>query len=190
MKKEDRKQGLGRREFLKRIGMGTVAVTATVSGCDSRNNSLSGNRTVQQEIPTDKMTYRTNPKTKEQVSLLGYGCMRWPTIRNAGAPENGEEIDQETVNALVDYAIAHGVNYFDTSPAYCRGRSERATGIALSRYPRNKYYIATKLSNFAPSTWSREASMEMYRNSFKELQVDYIDYMLSLIHISEPTRRP
>ena len=178
MKKEDRKQGLGRREFLKRIGMGTVAVTATVSGCDSRNNSLSGNRTVQQEIPTDKMTYRTNPKTKEQVSLLGYGCMRWPTIRNAGAPENGEEIDQETVNALVDYAIAHGVNYFDTSPAYCRGRSERATGIALSRYPRNKYYIATKLSNFAPSTWSREASMEMYRNSFKELQVDYIDYML------------
>ena len=104
-----------------------------------------------------------------------YALADYPECR---APENGEEIDQETVNALVDYAIAHGVNYFDTSPAYCRGRSERATGIALSRYPRNKYYIATKLSNFAPSTWSREASMEMYRNSFKELQVDYIDYML------------
>ncbi|MDE6248932.1 MAG: aldo/keto reductase, partial [Paramuribaculum sp.] len=40
------------------------------------------------------------------------------------------------------------------------------------------YYIATKLSNFAPSTWSREASMAMYHNSFKELQTDYIDYML------------
>ncbi len=56
--------------------------------------------------------------------------------------------------------------------------SERATGIALSRHPRDKWVVATKLSNFAPSTWSREASMAMYRNSFKELQVDRIDYML------------
>ncbi len=82
------------------------------------------------------------------------------------------------MNELVDYAIAHGVNYFDTSPAYCKGRSEHATGIALSRHPRDKYFIATKLSNFAPSTWSREASIAMYRNSLKELQTDYIDYML------------
>ena len=78
----------------------------------------------------------------------------------------------------MDTAIAHGVNYFDTSPAYCKGRSEHATGIALSRHPRDTYFIATKLSNFAPATWSREASIEMYRNSLKELQTDYIDYML------------
>ena len=38
----------------------------------------------------------------------------------------------------VDTAPAHGVNYFDTSPAYCRGRSERATGIALKRHPRDR----------------------------------------------------
>lgn len=82
------------------------------------------------------------------------------------------------VNELVDYAIAHGVNYFDTSPAYCRGKSEHATGIALNRHPRDKYFIATKLSNFSPTTWSREASIAMYRNSFKELQVDYLDYLL------------
>ena len=101
--------------------------------------------------------------------------MRWPTVKD----ENGDEvIDQETVNALVDTAIAHGVNYFDTSPAYCKGFSERATGIALKRHPREKFYIATKLSNFAPETWSREASLKMYHNSFKELQVDKIDYML------------
>ena len=50
--------------------------------------------------------------------------------------------------------------------------------VALSRHPRDKYYIATKLSNFARETWSREASIAMYRNSFRELQVDYIDYML------------
>ncbi len=109
------------------------------------------------------------------MSVLGYGCMRWPTVKD----ENGDEvIDQETVNALVDTAIAYGVNYFDTSPAYCKGFSERATGIALKRHPREKFYIATKLSNFAPETWSREASLKMYHNSFKELQVDKIDYML------------
>ncbi len=122
-------------------------------------------------MPAGEMTCRINPKTGERVSILGYGCMRWPT------DENGD-IDQEQVNRLVDFAIAHGVNYFDTSPAYCKGMSERATGIALSRHPRDKWVVATKLSNFAPSTWSREASMAMYRNSFKELQVDRIDYML------------
>ena len=121
------------------------------------------------------MTYRQNPHG-DDVSLLGYGCMRWPTRKNAEG--KGDELDQETINELVDYAIAHGVNYFDTSPAYCKGQSEKATGIALSRHPRNKYFIATKLSNFAPSTWSREASLAMYHNSFRELQVDYIDYML------------
>ncbi len=122
-------------------------------------------------MPAGEMTCRITPKTGERVSILGYGCMRWPT------DENGD-IDQEQVNRLVDFAIAHGVNYFDTSPAYCKGMSERATGIALSRHPRDKWVVATKLSNFAPSTWSREASMAMYRNSFKELQVDRIDYML------------
>ncbi len=127
------------------------------------------------DIPTGQMTCRENPKTGEKVSVLGYGCMRWPTVKD----ENGDEvIDQETVNALVDTAIAYGVNYFDTSPAYCKGFSERATGIALKRHPREKFYIATKLSNFAPETWSREASLKMYHNSFKELQVDKIDYML------------
>ena len=102
--------------------------------------------------------------------------MRLPTVPTA--QENGDDIDQEMVNKLTDYALAHGVNYFDTSPAYCKGRSEHAMGIALSRHPRNSYFIATKLSNFSPDTWSREASIAMYRNSLKELQVDYIDYML------------
>ncbi|MDE6171455.1 MAG: aldo/keto reductase, partial [Duncaniella sp.] len=124
-------------------------------------------------IPKDSMTYRVNPSTGDKVSLLGYGCMRWPTL-----PEDAQTLDQEMINRLVDTAIEHGVNYFDTSPAYCRGKSEGATGIALSRHPRESYFIATKLSNFAPSTWSREASIAMYRNSLKELRTDYIDYML------------
>lgn len=171
------KRGMDRRKFLKVLGTGAAVSTTALAGCDPKNNRAAGSRSTA-DIPTDAMTYRTNSKTGEKVSLLGYGCMRWPTVSGGSARDGSDEIDQEMVNRLVDFAIAHGVNYFDTSPAYCKGQSERATGIALSRYPRDKYYIATKLSNFAPSSWSREASMAMYRNSFRELQVDYIDYLL------------
>lgn len=177
MKNQDNK-GLDRRGFLKRLGAGASVVGVAMAGCDSKNNAVTGNQTTQTEIPTDKMEYRTNPKTGEKVSLLGYGCMRWPTISGGAGRGQADEIDQEMVNRLVDTAIAHGVNYFDTSPAYCKGHSERATGIALKRHPRESFYIATKLSNFSPSTWSRQASLDMYHNSFKELQVDYIDYLL------------
>ena len=153
---------------------------AAVTACGKKEETLSGDDyTKQVEPATGKMTYRTDPHTGKQVSLLGYGMMRLPT-KDGGASsrESQEEIDQEQVNRLVDYAIEHGVNYFDTSPAYCQGMSEHSTGIALHRHPRDKYLVATKLSNFNESTWSREESMKMYHESFKELQVDYIDYYL------------
>ena len=107
------------------------------------------------------------------MSILGYGMMRLPS-----KTENKDDYDQEMINRQVDYAIEHGLNYFDTSPVYCQGKSEACTGIALSRHKRSEYFIATKLSNFRPETQTREASIEMYRNSMKELQVDYIDYYL------------
>lgn len=69
---------------------------------------------------------------KDRVSLLGYGCMRWPTVPSPDG--KGDMIDQDAVNELVDYAIAHGVNYFDTSPVYVQGWSEKSTGIALKRH--------------------------------------------------------
>lgn len=171
---------ISRREFLKRFGLGGAALTGlTLAGCGSEKNKVMVEGTETGPIPTDKMTYRTNPKTGEKVSLLGYGCMRWPTkkVKNSDGGED-EVIDQDTVNALVDEAIAHGVNYFDTSPAYCQGKSEESTGIALSRHPRDSYYIATKLSNFSPETQTREASLKMYHDSMKYLQTDYIDYLL------------
>ncbi|MGM9859329.1 MAG: aldo/keto reductase [Muribaculaceae bacterium] len=160
---------ISRRSFLKRLGAGTAAVgAASLIGCDNSADTTAAS------IASGEMTYRTNPSTGDVVSLLGYGMMRLPTIN--GSADN--DIDQEMVNRLVDYALEHGVNYFDSSPAYCKGHSEAATGIALSRHPRNSYFIATKLSNFDPSTWSREASIAMYHNSLRELQTDHIDYML------------
>lgn len=159
---------INRRDFLKIAGTGTLAAAAI---------SCAGKKAVKTVASSAKtlgeMTYRTSPEGNK-ISILGYGCMRWPMITD----ENSKRvIDQETVDKLVDYAIEHGVNYFDTAPTYLQGQSEPATGKSLKRYPRESIYIATKLSNFRiPKTF--EASLEMYRNSFKNLQTDYIDYYL------------
>ncbi|MBR5907186.1 MAG: aldo/keto reductase [Bacteroidales bacterium] len=176
-----KKENISRRNFVKKIGAAAaVTSVATLSGgiISCKRNKLSDGTLAKGEIPKDKMTYRTNPKTNEKVSLLGYGCMRIPSVDNTSTRESDSPIDQEQWNRLIDYALEHGVNYIDTSPAYCKGQSETVTGIALSRHKREEFFIATKLSNFAPSTWSREESMKIYRNSFKALQVDYIDYYL------------
>ena len=167
---------MNRRDFLKIVGITAATSTAALYGCGSKEGSSEGSK-VLGPIPTDKMTYRSFPGLgSDKVSILGYGCMRWPTVP---APDGkGEMIDQDAVNELVDYAIAHGVNYFDTSPMYVQGWSEKSTGIALKRHPRESFYLATKLSNFHPDTWTREGSIAMYRKSFEDMQVDYIDYYL------------
>ena len=168
---------MDRRHFLKIFGSSAVASSALLAAC--KNGSNPNETTGSQEPPKDKMTFRVNPNTHDKVSLLGYGMMRLPVVGGGNPRENPDaDYDQEMINKQVDYAIEHGVNYFDTSPAYCKGLSERCTGIALHRHPRDKYFVATKLSNFSPETWSRKASIEMFENSLKELQVDHIDYLL------------
>ncbi len=125
------------------------------------------------------MTYRTNPNTGDKVSLLGFGMMRLPVEAGGTEREHPDSpIDQTAVNEMVDYALAHGVNFFDTSPAYCQGNSEKVTGIALSRHPRSSYYISTKLSNFSPESWKRGESQAMFERSLRYLQTDYVDYLL------------
>ena len=168
---------MDRREFIKHIGGAAVATSVVLSACKNNDNSP----VISQNVidGQGEMTYRTNPNSGDKVSLLGYGMMRLPVEGGGTFRDHPDSsIDQEMVNEEVDYALNSGVNYFDTSPAYCKGLSEHATGIALARHPRNSYYIATKLSNFSPSTWSREASQAMFENSLKKLQTDYIDYLL------------
>ena len=167
------KQKQSRRDFLKKTGIAALSLSGIgmIAGC---GRSTSDDTTTDDlSILEGKMTYRAHPKNGDKVSILGYGCMRWPMIKNE---KDEDVVDQETTNRLVDYALEHGVNYFDTAPVYLQGQSEKATGIALKRHPRESYYIATKLSNF--SNYSRENSLEMYYKSFENLQTDYIDYYL------------
>ena len=169
---EDNKN-INRRDFIKIVGISTAAVSGLFYGCGSGKSESESSSDPTSPVPTDKMTYRTSERG-DKVSLLGYGCMRWPTLPSPAG--DGNVIDQDAVNELIDYAMAHGVNYYDTSPVYVQGWSERSTGIALKRHPRDKFYVATKLSNF--SNYTRENSIKMYKRSFEELQVDYIDYYL------------
>ena len=172
---EKNKKGINRRNFLKTLGVGSVAATAAVYGCKRKGEASLV--LMDSDVDTGTMTYRINPHTNDKVSLLGFGCMRFPLRTN---DKGEEEVDQDTVNDMVDYAIEHGVNYFDTAPVYVRGWSETATGIALKRHPRDKFFIATKLSNHrgSPEARSFKGAVEMYHKSMKDLQVDYLDYYL------------
>ncbi len=155
------KNKINRREFLRRLGLGTGSAVALMAL--KPFNALAKDKKIN---PEDiRMTYRVQHGSGQQVSLLGFGMMRLPD-------------SQDEVNKMVDYAIAHGVNYFDTAPMYKGGRSEEMTGIALSRHPREKYLVATKMSNQNSQMWGFEDSKRMYEQSFKKLRVDYIDYYL------------
>lgn len=173
-----RSKAMERRDFIKMTGAAAVAAAATgiAGGCASKVKNSENDKAGSagdNGMTGGGMTYRTDPKFGEKVSVLGYGCMRWQMTKD----ENGKDIiDQESVNELVDYALARGVNYFDSSPVYLQGQSEAASGLALSRHPRDSYYIATKLSNF--SDWSRENSLLMYHKSFENFRTDHLDYYL------------
>ena len=164
---------IGRRRLLRNLGIFSAA--GALVSCGVRTDADGSG---DDNGATGSMTMRRNPSTGDEVSILGYGCMRLPTVSGGSARDRADAIDQEMVNRLIDRALEAGVNYFDTSPAYCKGKSEEAVGKALSRHPRDSYFIATKLSNFAESTWSRSSSIEMFENSLKYLKTDYIDYLL------------
>ncbi|MBQ2874594.1 MAG: aldo/keto reductase, partial [Bacteroidales bacterium] len=169
------KKNIDRRDFLKTAGSAALVMggLGAVAGCKGSSASGMPEKAGNGTTEDGDMTYRTNSVNGDKVSILGYGCMRWPMIKD----EEGKDIvDQANVDRLIDYAIEHGVNYFDTAPVYLQGQSEAATGLSLKRYPRDSYFIATKLSNF--SNASKENSIEMYRNSLKNLQTEYIDYYL------------
>ena len=173
-------KNINRREFLKTTGEGAAlaGAVAVAGACAPKKTAETVAGTIVENdgkdpLETGKMELRENPGNGDKVSLLGYGCMRFTMKKDA----NGKDVvDQENCNALIDYALAHGVNYFDTAPVYLQGQSEAAVGKALSRHPRDSYYIATKMSNTRNNT--RELAMRLYTNSFKSLQTDYLDYYL------------
>ena len=127
------------------------------------------------------MQYRVNPKNGDSLSQLGLGCMR--------LPRRGVQIDQAKTNEMIGYAIAHGINYFDTAHMY--PGSEEALGNALATLgKRDQVFIATKLPIIQckkPEDFDKIFATELAR-----LQTDHIDYyfmhMLCNVHTWERLR--
>ena len=107
----------------------------------------------------------------EQVSALALGTMRLPV-----KDDKGVEIDEEKALEMFDYAFGHGVNYFDTAWGYHGGNSELVTGKALSRYPRDKFFLATKFPGYDVSNFGKVA--EIFEKQLEKCRVDFFDFYL------------
>ena len=169
------KNTMSRREAIRALmlaGAGLAAGSSLAAAPLRAAGVLPQNWKFTEPAKGDQVIHRTwTTLGNQRISLLGMGCMRFP--RKAGGGRRAP-LDQEAINLMIDYALEHGINYFDTAPAY--GDSERATGEALSRHNRKDYLIATKMSNFSNAELG--ACKDMFANSLKNLRTDYVDYFL------------
>ena len=125
------------------------------------------------------MLYRNLGKTNLNVSILGFGCMRLPIQNRSGSSSEildpNKVINEEEARKMIQYAIDHGVNYFDTAYPYHSGKSEPLLGRAL-RGNRDKVMIATKLP-----VWLVKEEKDFERflgEQLKRLETDHLDVYL------------
>ena len=122
---------------------------------------------------------RTIKRINVEVPQLGLGLMRLP-LKPGGTPA---DIDEEKAIEMVDYAIEHGVNYFDTAYMYHDGVSANFAGKALSRHPRNSYFLANKIPVYICQ--SPQEMDEMFEDQLKRCKTDYFDFYL--VHAMDRT---
>lgn len=115
------------------------------------------------------MEKRKLEKLGIETSLLGYGCMRFPTTAEG-------KIDREQAEKLLDTAYARGINYFDTAYMYHDGESESFVGEAMKKYDRSSFYFATKLPLWEVNTL--EDVDRLFNEQITKLQTDYVDFYL------------
>ena len=106
-----------------------------------------------------------------KISGLGMGNMRLPVIDG----DNGR-IDFEAAERIIDYAYAHGVNYFDTAYGYHNGTSEAFVGRALGKYPRESYFLADKFPGYDLENMGKVR--EIFPEQLKRCGVEYFDFYL------------
>ena len=107
----------------------------------------------------------------EKLSVLGMGAMRLPVVDGDDA-----RIDEAAAAAMVDYAMAHGVNYYDTAWGYHNGNSELVMGRALARYPRESYFLADKFPGYDLSNMDKVESI--FEKQLEKCGVEYFDFYL------------
>ncbi|MGI6153600.1 MAG: aldo/keto reductase [Christensenellaceae bacterium] len=106
-----------------------------------------------------------------EVSLLGFGCMRFPTV----SPDS-QEIDEKKALPLIEHAYKNGINYFDTAYTYHNETSESFVKKALAAYPRESYFLADKLPTFFLK--DKGDPKRFFEEQLKRCGTDYIDFYL------------
>ena len=106
-----------------------------------------------------------------RLSGLGMGCMRLPVIDGDDAKP-----DAAAVQEMVDYAMANGINYYDTAWGYHGGNSETVLGQALSKYDHKDFYIASKFPGYDLSNFDHIE--EIFEKQLEKCKVDYFDFYL------------
>ncbi len=106
-----------------------------------------------------------------KLSALGMGAMRLPVIDG-----DDSRIDEAATEQMVAYAMEHGINYYDTAWGYHNGNSELVMGKALSAYPRDSFYLATKFPGYDLSNMDKVG--EIFEKQLEKCQVDYFDFYL------------
>ena len=104
-----------------------------------------------------------------ELSKLGMGNMRLPVH----AEQEGRPIDYAKAQEIIDYAMANGINYFDTAYVYHNGESEKFLGEAMKKYPRESFSLATKFFIHANPDYKA-----VFEEQLARLQTDYIDFYL------------
>ena len=115
------------------------------------------------------MIYRDFQDMK--LSALGFGSMRLPVVDG-----NDAQIDEAAALAMVDYAMAHGVNYYDTAWGYHDGNSELVMGKALARHPRESFFLATKFPGYDLANMDKVEAI--FEKQLEKCRVDYFDFYL------------
>ena len=119
------------------------------------------------------MEYRKIGCDDRTASLLGFGCMRFPTTPDG-------KIDEAEAEKMMDYAIASGVTYIDTAFPYHNGDSETFVGKVLSKYPRSSYLLATKLPLWRVKTL--DDAKDTFDLQLKKLNKDYGITIILITH--------
>ena len=107
----------------------------------------------------------------KKISLYGMGAMRLPVVEG-----DDSRIDESATFEMVDYAMEHGVNYYDTAWGYHGGNSERVMGRALARYPRESYYLADKFPGYDLSNMDKVE--EIFEEQLRKCGVNHFDFYL------------
>ena len=156
-----------RRDFIINSAL-VLGATTIFGGCTSENaiNTVSKNTSI---IPDNALQVARRKFKNLSIPLLGFGCMRFPT--------KGDEIDLPELEKMVDYAMACGVNFFDTAHFYMQGRSETTMGEMLKKYDRSSYFLSTK--NPIKLLESKNDVLKIFDGQLKKCQTDYFDFYMA-----------